>query len=274
MEEIKNSLDLVERLNDIVSYVNSSMEDLSKNISLYDLQEQDILHFIENKSVGASNMSKLIKLIKSVRNERRKCKFEYMRLQSLSAKLRNKDTCILDTKFEIKELPNYYDFKTNILESIGFVGCNPGGRMYVDDGSIKTISYSALTSDMCEVSDLKTDSTPTTEDTLVRDRTYVDGKIDETLLLEETNSDVDDDNDMDFVFEHPEGRKIIITNINTGEEMVCKNFESAVNRVLFSTKGIGHDYSKSPNLLVKNVSGIMKAIKSGNIYLGFKWEVK
>lgn len=284
MIEIKDSIELVEYLNSITCYVNDTMKELSSEISLYDLQEQDILHFIENKGVGASNMSKLFKLIREVRGKRRKCKNEFMRLQSLSTKLRNKETCLLDTKFEIKDLPNYYDFKTNVLESIGFIGCNIGGRMCVDDGSIKTISYSTVDTGTEAIIGIKTDITHTTEEHIVMDRSYVDTKIDEVISSDGVDCDSDDDkeetlcvDDLDSIFNHPEGRCIIRTNPITGEVVKSKNLEAAVNKVLFSTKGVGNsveDYVKKPSLLVKNISGIIKAIKMGNMYLGYKWEAK
>ena len=280
MIKIKDSLELVEHLNSINYYINDTMKELSSEISLYDLQEQDILHFIENKSVGASNMSKLFKLIREVRGKRRKCKNEFMRLQSLSTKLRNKETCLLDTKFEIKDLPNYYDFKTDILESIGFIGCNSNGRMCVDDGSIKTISYSTVDSDVKVSNDVRTDITYTNEEHIIEDKTYVDIKIDEAISSDGIvgcSGKEEYIDDLDFIFNHPEGKCIIRTNPITGEVVKSKNLETAVNKVLFSTKGVGNsveDYVKKPSLLVKNISGIIKAIKMGNMYLGYKWEAK
>lgn len=60
-----------------------------EELSTLDLKQQDILHYIENNTLNASGYSKVGKLLKGVRIERREVKNEIEKLEHLQ-KLANK----------------------------------------------------------------------------------------------------------------------------------------------------------------------------------------
>lgn len=60
-----------------------------EELSILDLKQQDILHYIENNTLNASGYSKAGKLLKQVRTKRREVKNEIEKLEHLQ-KLANK----------------------------------------------------------------------------------------------------------------------------------------------------------------------------------------
>ena len=81
----------------------------------YDSQISDLLHYVENNKLNASQMSKVIKKLKECRELRRKIKEEYSILHSIKSNF----------KFTINEYPNSinadnYIVRTDILKELGF----------------------------------------------------------------------------------------------------------------------------------------------------------
>ena len=91
--------------NNFLDKVNKRKSELVKLQSEYDLQRQDILHYIEMKKCDAIISAKLMKKLKEVREKRRAIKEELAALTSIrdssrKSKYKNKTT---------------YTFKTNVI---------------------------------------------------------------------------------------------------------------------------------------------------------------
>ena len=91
--------------NNFLDKVNKRKSELAKLQSEYDLQRQDILHYIEMKKCDAIISAKLMKKLKEVREKRRTIKEELAALTSIrdssrKSKYKNKTT---------------YTFKTNVI---------------------------------------------------------------------------------------------------------------------------------------------------------------
>jgi hypothetical protein len=81
-----------------------------KELSLCDLREQDLLHFLENENCDAVAMIKVAKGLKEVRYQRRCVKIELDKCNSIYSAIEKKN---LD-KFEEKT----YEYKTDVLKNI------------------------------------------------------------------------------------------------------------------------------------------------------------
>lgn len=84
--------------------------ELNAELSHYDSQLQDALHFLENENYDAVAMVKTAKLIKQIRQDRRKVKVEKDQINSLLSVMCKKD---LD-KFERKT----YTYRTDVMKII------------------------------------------------------------------------------------------------------------------------------------------------------------
>ena len=85
-------------------------KELFKQLSLYDNQEQDLLHFIENEKYDAVAMVKVAKQLKETRLARRAIKIELEQIQSMRDQLLQKN----HEKFAEKS----YVYKTDVLSDI------------------------------------------------------------------------------------------------------------------------------------------------------------
>lgn len=236
-----NSIKVANMLNSLIDNINEQNESLAEQQSVYDLEQQDILHLIENKKLTAPQASQVLKLLRNVRTKRRDVKSELSRYHALTSRLTNANSDLLTKKIELKENNIYYEFKTDVLKNI--LDIEKGHRMSC--GTVVEIQQ-PYSIGVLEVKTTDTD---------------VCKKISE---LDDADTEL-----IDAVLEHPEGKRIIMTNNSTGAVTETKNFEKAV------MVAIGHkSQNLKPSEFIKNVSGIMKAIKLGNDYLGYKWEVK
>ena len=95
----------VDKYNNLFEDMTNRRNELSKLISNYDLQEQDILHYIEMKKCDAIMSAKLMKKLKEVTCARRVVKEEYCSLNSLTTNLKR-------NKYKNNQ---EYTFKTNII---------------------------------------------------------------------------------------------------------------------------------------------------------------
>lgn len=63
--------------------IDRRLEKLSKELSIADTKQQELLHYIENHNLNAVESCRIIKLLKTVREERREIKNEINVVQSL-----------------------------------------------------------------------------------------------------------------------------------------------------------------------------------------------
>ena len=63
--------------------IDKRLQKLSEEQSVADIKQSDILHYIENQNLNASQSCKLVKQLKKVRKERREIKNEINVIQSL-----------------------------------------------------------------------------------------------------------------------------------------------------------------------------------------------
>ena len=109
--------------------IDKRLEKLSKELSITDTKQQELLHYIENHNLNAVESCKIIKLLKTVREERREIKNEINVVQSLKDtfvdKYKNKfiEKDLIKALKNLKELsekqnnPSYtYKFLTKDLE--------------------------------------------------------------------------------------------------------------------------------------------------------------
>lgn len=109
--------------------IDKRLEKLSKGLSIADTKQQELLHYIENHNLNAVESCRIIKLLKTVREERRKIKNEINVVQSLKDtfvdKYKNKfiEKDLIQALKNLKELsekqnnPSYtYKFLTKDLE--------------------------------------------------------------------------------------------------------------------------------------------------------------
>jgi hypothetical protein len=95
----------VDKYNNLFEDMINRRNELSKLLSNYDLQEQDILHYIEMKKCDAIMSAKLMKKLKEVTCARRVVKEEYCSLNSLTTNLKK-------NKYKNNQ---EYTFKTNVI---------------------------------------------------------------------------------------------------------------------------------------------------------------
>lgn len=109
--------------------IDKRLDKLSNELSVADIKQQELLHYIENHNLNAVESCKIIKLLKTVREERREIKNEINVVQSLKDtfvdKYKNKfiEKDLIQALKNLKELsekqnnPSYtYKFLTENLE--------------------------------------------------------------------------------------------------------------------------------------------------------------
>lgn len=84
-------------------------KELREQLSQYDMEEQDLLHFIENEKYDAVTMVKVTKLLKENRLARRQIKVELEQLQSVRDAIAHRKL----QKFAEKS----YTYRTDVLSS-------------------------------------------------------------------------------------------------------------------------------------------------------------
>lgn len=106
--DTSRGLEWAAEYNNFLDRANTRLKELTKIISKYDLQEQDILHYIEMKKFDAVMGSMLMKKLKEITMNRRTAKEEFSALTSIT-QLSKK------TKYKNNET---YIFKSNIIVDI------------------------------------------------------------------------------------------------------------------------------------------------------------
>ena len=82
-------MDAVKTINNVYAELKKRFNELDAIKGQYDMQEQDILHYIEFEKYDAVTGSKLLKKLKEIRIGRRNIKNEYEDLQSILCRLDN-----------------------------------------------------------------------------------------------------------------------------------------------------------------------------------------
>ena len=103
-EELKGK-DWIEEYNRIIKKANKRMEELVKLQSLYDSQQDDILHYLEMMKCDAIKSSKLMKALKEIRAKRRPVKEELGAVNSITSLSKQSKYVNNDT----------YTYKTNVI---------------------------------------------------------------------------------------------------------------------------------------------------------------
>ena len=97
--------DWVNEYNSMLDRAKARQNELNKQLSEYDKQQQDILHYIEMKKCDAITSSKLMKELKDIRAKRRLIKDEYAAICSINCQSKKSNYKANET----------YVFKTNIV---------------------------------------------------------------------------------------------------------------------------------------------------------------
>lgn len=108
-QEELNGKAWVEEYNHIIKKANKRKEELIKLQSLYDSQQDDILHYLEMMKCDAIKSSRLMKALKEIRAKRRLVKEELGAVNSITSlakqsKYENNDTYVYKTNVVIELL--------------------------------------------------------------------------------------------------------------------------------------------------------------------------
>lgn len=107
--------------------IDKQVKEIEEELSNKDLEQQDILHYIENNTLNASGYAKTGRLLKQVRQERREIKNDlekvYCIRDTLTAKYNNKfiTADIIKTLKALNQLKNKnkkYTNRTKVLERL------------------------------------------------------------------------------------------------------------------------------------------------------------
>lgn len=93
-----------------ITQAKARRKELNAELSRYDNALQDALHFLENEKYDAVVMVKTAKIIKQIRQDRRKVKVEQDQINSLLSTICKKDI----TKFEHKT----YTYRTEVINNL------------------------------------------------------------------------------------------------------------------------------------------------------------
>lgn len=86
--------------------------ELNALLSQYDLEEQDLLHYLELGNCNASTMAKIAKELKNIRTKRRIVKEEFVQIQSIRDAAKSRETHLS------KVGHSTYVFRTDALQKI------------------------------------------------------------------------------------------------------------------------------------------------------------
>lgn len=121
--------DILKSLLVLFQDVDNSLNELNKKQSIIDIKQQEVLHYIENHKTNAVESCKIVRLLKSIREERRQIKDDIDAIRSLKDtfvdKYKNKfiEKDIIQALKNLKDLeqrknnPKYtYQYLTEELE--------------------------------------------------------------------------------------------------------------------------------------------------------------
>ena len=82
--------DLLKYMHKFFTSIDQEINDISQELSNVDLEQQDILHYIENNNLNASGYAKVGKLLKEIRLKRRNIKNDLDKLNAIRDNLTRK----------------------------------------------------------------------------------------------------------------------------------------------------------------------------------------
>ncbi|MFR2570927.1 MAG: hypothetical protein ACLS90_04390 [Clostridia bacterium] len=119
--------DLLKYMHKFFTSIDQEINDILQELSNVDLEQQDILHYIENNNLNASGYAKVGKLLKEIRLKRRKIKNDLDKLSTIRDNLTRK----YNNKFIEKDIigaikgieavekrEGKYNNRTNILDRL------------------------------------------------------------------------------------------------------------------------------------------------------------
>lgn len=122
--------DILKLVLNLFQDIDKRLTELNKQQSVWDIKQDEVLHYIENHNLSASQRCKIVKLLKEIRYERRQVKDEIDIIRSLKDtfidKYKNKfiEKDIVQTLKNLKDLekrknnPKYtYQYLTEELEA-------------------------------------------------------------------------------------------------------------------------------------------------------------
>ena len=99
----------IDEYNDYLNRIRERQKELSALHSQADLEEQDLLHFLEFEKCDAVTLTRISKELKNVRIKRRAIKGEYEEIQKVRCRLGK----------ELKETGDKtYTYKTNVADKL------------------------------------------------------------------------------------------------------------------------------------------------------------
>lgn len=118
--------DLLKYMHQFFTSIDNEIEEITQELSVVDLEQQDILHYIENNNLNAGGYARAGKLLKDVRKRRREIKTDLEKMSSIRDNLTRKynDKFIVNDLnktlkgIEIIKNKTRYINKTNILEQL------------------------------------------------------------------------------------------------------------------------------------------------------------
>lgn len=100
----------IEEYNAYLMKIKKKHSELNQKLSAVDLEEQDILHFIEFEKCDAVTMMKLMKKLKDVRTRRREIKDEVDKVNAVNARLGGSKL------LKEPDTEKFYTYKTSVTE--------------------------------------------------------------------------------------------------------------------------------------------------------------
>ena len=107
-----DAIEVKTKLEELAKEIQSTFDTLNNELSYYDLQEQDILHMIENSKLNAIQISKAVKKLKEIRATRREVKNSLILYTSLREQFKK-------TEINLPKIHDKYVVRTDVLKEFG-----------------------------------------------------------------------------------------------------------------------------------------------------------
>ena len=103
-------MDYIRDFNEYCQKINERYQELTEEMSKVDLEQEDILHFLELGTYNAATMMKVTKRLKEVRERRRKIKDEFVMVQAVHSRIGKPSLT--------NTVQKKYTYKTTVLQDI------------------------------------------------------------------------------------------------------------------------------------------------------------
>lgn len=99
--------------NEYASKIQKRYKELNEELSEVDLEQQDILHYLENEKCSAVTMVKITKKLKDLREKRRVIKNELTVVSVVYARVGGSSKLLKEP-----DIPTEYNYRTEIMKEI------------------------------------------------------------------------------------------------------------------------------------------------------------